>query len=351
MLADNKEDVAKFADFSPPSAVPAETPAAETTIKATTPSSDTTQTSNAAAGHSSSASDRVLASPIAKAIAADRGIPLDAVTGTGPNGRILKTDVENFKQKPASAAATKAAPKSAAPVAAASSAFTDIPLSNVRKVIASRLTESKVTIPHYYLTVNLNADKILKLREILNKEGNGKFKLSVNDFVVKAASLALKDVPEVNSAWQDTFIRQFKSADIAVAVATESGLITPIVQSAETKGLSSISNQIKEMAEKARSGKLAPHEYQGGTFTISNLGMFGIQHFTAIINPPHAGILAVGGLEDKIVLDETAEKGFRATKTMNVTLSNDHRVVDGAVGAKWLQRFKLYFENPLTMML
>ncbi|KAI8823690.1 pyruvate dehydrogenase complex dihydrolipoamide acetyltransferase [Fimicolochytrium jonesii] len=260
---------------------------------------------------------------------------------------------EDAKQAaPKSGASQKPAPKPApAPAPAPGAAYTDIPLSNVRKVIAGRLAESKQQIPHYYLTQEINADKIYKLREVLNSEAKGKFKLSVNDFVIRASALALKAVPEVNSAWQGTSIRQFNNADIAVAVATESGLITPIVHQADAIGLSQISTNVKTLAEKARANKLQPHEYQGGTFTISNLGMYGISHFTAIINPPHSGILAVGGVQDKLVIDDAAEKGVRNSKVMNVTLSCDHRVVDGAVGAKWLGVFKGLLENPLTMLL
>ncbi|KAJ8322739.1 pyruvate dehydrogenase complex dihydrolipoamide acetyltransferase component (E2) [Batrachochytrium dendrobatidis] len=352
VIADNAQDVDKFSDFV------SSGPAPTATTKATpTPAPTTALPPPVAAAPAptptSSSSDRTFISPIAKALAAERGISLASIKGSGPGGRIVKADIESYSAPVvtgATHAQTTVTPVT--PVASsAGSAFTDIPLSNVRKVIASRLTQSKSTIPHFYLTVQINVDKILKLREALNKEGNGKYKLSVNDFTIKASALALKDVPEVNSAWHDTFIRQSHSADIAVAVATETGLITPIIHSAEGKGLAAISNQTKELAEKARAGKLVPHEYQGGTFTISNLGMFGVQHFTAIINPPHAAILAVGGIEDKLVLDDLAPKGFRVQKTMNVTLSNDHRVVDGAVGAKWLQRFKQYLENPLTMLL
>ncbi|KAJ3051215.1 hypothetical protein HK097_007818 [Rhizophlyctis rosea] len=352
VLVEEKGDVEAFANYkaeeggaAPAAAEPAETkseaPAAKEAPKESAPAP-----AKAAAPAASSEGDRVFASPAARALALEKGIDIEAVTGTGPNGRILKADVEGYK--PSAKKPSAAAPAAAAPAGAS---YTDIPLSNVRKVIASRLLESKVTIPHFYQTVEINVEKTLKLREVLNSQANGKYKLSVNDFVIKAASLALKDVPEVNSSWQDSFIRQYASADIAVAVATEGGLITPIVHQAEGKGLSSISNKVKELAEKARTNKLQPHEYQGGSFTISNLGMYGIQHFTAIINPPHASILAVGGTQDKLVLDESSEKGFSVAKVMNVTLSNDHRVVDGAVGARWLQRFKGYLENPLTMLL
>jgi len=194
-------------------------------------------------------------------------------------------------------------------------------------------------------------DKILKLREVLNKSAGDKFKLSVNDFVIKAVAQALKQVPEANSSWQGDFIRQYHTSDISVAVATPSGLITPIVQSADSKGLATISNQVKDLATRARDGKLAPQEYQGGSFTISNLGMFGINHFTAIINPPQSCIMAVGGTEKKLVPDESNEKGFRTVSVMKVTLSCDHRVVDGAVGSRFLLAWKDYIENPLTLLL
>lgn len=194
-------------------------------------------------------------------------------------------------------------------------------------------------------------DKVLKLREALNAKADGRYKLSVNDFIVKASAQALKEVPEANSAWYGDFIRQNHNADICVAVATPNGLITPIVKSAQALGLSSISNQTKELAKKARDGKLKPDEYQGGTFTISNLGMFGIDNFTAIINPPQACILAVGETSDVLALDPTSEKGFKATKVMKATLSSDHRVVDGAVGARWTSAFKRIMENPLELLL
>ncbi|KAI9272007.1 pyruvate dehydrogenase complex dihydrolipoamide acetyltransferase [Sporodiniella umbellata] len=304
--------------------------------------------------------DRVFASPLARRIAEERGIDITQVKGSGPRGIISKEDVEGYKA-PEKAAASQAAPQAApqaaqipaayAPKNATGDAYSDIPTTSMRKIIASRLTESKQQVPHYYLTVEINMDKTSKLREVLNKSAEGKYKLSVNDFIIKASALSLKKVPEVNSAWQGDFIRQYNAADICVAVATPSGLITPIVANAESKGLSSISAQVKDMAKRARDGKLAPHEYQGGTFTISNLGMYGINNFTAIINPPQSCILAIGGTQQKVVPDETAQSGFAVRNVMEVTLSADHRVVDGAVGATWLQSFKEYMENPLKMML
>ncbi|EIE82374.1 hypothetical protein G6F55_001440 [Rhizopus delemar] len=269
------------------------------------------------------------------------------------NETASKKEVKGDKapQKAAGPSISAQIPAAYTPQNAAGDAFTDIPTTSMRKIIASRLTESKQQVPHYYVTVEVDMDKTTKLREVLNKSAEGKYKLSVNDFIIKASALALKKVPEVNSAWQGDFIRQYNSADICVAVATPSGLITPIVTSAEAKGLTTISTQVKDLAKRARDGKLAPHEYQGGSFTISNLGMFGINNFTAIINPPQSCILAIGGTQQKVVSDETTESGLAVRNVMEVTLSADHRVVDGAVGAAWLQAFREYMENPLKMML
>ncbi|CAO3637943.1 unnamed protein product [Mucor hiemalis] len=265
---------------------------------------------------------------------------------------VAEKKVEVEVKKTAAPAVTQAAPPAAyAPQSATGEAFADEPTTSMRKIIASRLTESKQQVPHYYLTVEINMDKVSKLRQVLNQSAEGKYKLSFNDFVIKASALALKTVPEVNSAWQGDFIRQYNSADICVAVATPTGLITPIVGQAETKGLSAISSQVKDMAKRARDGKLAPAEYQGGSFTISNLGMFGVNNFTAIINPPQSCILAIGGTQQKVVVDESTESGFAVRDVMEVTLSADHRVVDGAVGATWLQSFKGFMENPLKMLL
>lgn len=290
--------------------------------------------------------DRIFASPIAKKIALERGIPLGQVKGTGPNGRIIREDVENFKS-------TATAPQS--PAAAESTAdYVDVPVSNMRRTIGARLTQSKQELPHYYLTIDINMDKVLKLREVFNKtltEKDKSSKLSVNDFIVKAASCALSDVPEANSAWLGEIIRQYKKADICVAVATPTGLITPIVKDVGSKGLATISAETKALAKKARDGKLSPSEYQGGTFTISNLGMYDISHFTAIINPPQSCILAIGSTQATFVPAPEEERGFKTVQIMKATLSSDHRVVDGAVGARWLAAFKGYLENPLTFML
>ncbi|PIL31621.1 hypothetical protein GSI_06323 [Ganoderma sinense ZZ0214-1] len=296
--------------------------------------------------------DRIFASPLAKKIALECGIPLAKVKGSGPEGRILREDVEKYQ---APAAAAPSAPSAAvSQPAAALPEYTDIPITNMRKTIGTRLTQSKQELPHYYLTLDINMDKVLKLREVFNKslgEKDKSAKLSVNDFVLKAVALALADVPEANSAWMGDVIRQYKKADISVAVATPTGLITPIIKDVGAKGLASISSEGKALAKKARDGKLQPQEYQGGTFTVSNLGMFGISHFTAIINPPQSCILAVGATQPTLQPAPEEERGFKVAQIMKVTLSADHRTVDGAVGARWLAAFKGYLENPLTFML
>ncbi|KAG0311156.1 pyruvate dehydrogenase complex dihydrolipoamide acetyltransferase component (E2) [Linnemannia gamsii] len=262
--------------------------------------------------------------------------------------------VETPKPEAAKKTSPAPAPKAAAPAPAApaSAAYTDIPVTNMRKIIAQRLSESKQTVPHYYVTVECEMDKVLKLREVLNKASEDKYKLSVNDFIVKASALALKAVPEANSAWMNDSIRQYHSSDICVATSTPTGLITPIVANADMKGLSTISNQVKDLASRARANKLAPHEYQGGTFTISNMGMFGIKHFTAIINPPQSCILAVGSTEKRVLPARAGDEGeLRTASVMAVTLSSDHRTVDGAVAAQFLKAFKGYLEEPLKLLL
>jgi len=294
-------------------------------------------------------------------------VDLSQLHGTGPSNRIIRDDVLEFvaaqKSQPAKETEQEEKPAKqtkAAPQASASDNYTDVPVSNIRKVTAERLLLSKQTIPHYYLTMEVRVDKLLKLRAELNDQANGKFKLSVNDFIIKASALALQKVPVVNSSWNEKFIRRYNNIDINVAVNTDQGLFTPIVPSADKRGLSDIANQVKVLAEKAKAGKLSPAEFQGGTFTISNLGMFGIKHFSAVINPPQAAILAVGGATQRIVPAERkpvspgADAGADATEVANVltvTLSCDHRVIDGAVGAEWLQVFKDVMENPMKMLL
>ncbi|KAF9991248.1 pyruvate dehydrogenase complex dihydrolipoamide acetyltransferase component (E2), partial [Mortierella antarctica] len=279
IMVENKEDIEKFADFTVADAGGAAAPAAteekkeEAPKAAETPKAETPKSSdNASAASSRSDADRIFASPLAKKIANEKNISLGELSGSGPNGRIVKADVEGYTPA-AKAAPAKAAPApAAAPAAPAGAAYTDIPLTNMRKIIAQRLTESKQNIPHYYVTVECEMDKVMKLREVLNKASEDKYKLSVNDFIVKASALALKAVPEANSSWMNDTIRQYHTSDICVATSTPTGLITPIVANAESKGLATISNQVKDLAARARANKLAPHEYQGGTFTISNMG-------------------------------------------------------------------------------
>ncbi|KAH9388134.1 hypothetical protein TYRP_009342 [Tyrophagus putrescentiae] len=295
---------------------------------------------------SSGLAGRLFASPLAKKLASEKGIDLAALAGqgTGPSGRIRAQDV--LTASPARMAAGAAG----AGAAASAGAFQDISLTNMRQVIAKRLLMSKQTVPHYYLSVEIQVDELLKARTELNEmlKGDG-VKISLNDFVVKAAALACLKVPEVNSSWQESFIRQYTSVDVAIAVSTDAGLITPIVFGAEKKGLVEIANDTKALAKKAREGKLQPAEFQGGSFTISNLGMFGVTNFSAVINPPQSAILAVGGTERRLVPDASGRPV--AANVLGVTLSCDHRVVDGAVGATWLKSFKQYLAKPFSMIL
>lgn len=293
---------------------------------------------------------RVFVSPLAKKLAAEKGIDLTQVKGTGPEGRIIKKDIDSFVPTKAAPAAAAAAPPGPRVAPTPAGVFIDIPISNIRRVIAQRLMQSKQTIPHYYLSVDVNMGEVLLVRKELNKMLEGKGKISVNDFIIKASALACLKVPEANSSWMDTVIRQNHVVDVSVAVSTPAGLITPIVFNAHIKGLETIASDVVSLASKAREGKLQPHEFQGGTFTISNLGMFGIKNFSAIINPPQACILAIGASEDKLIPADN-EKGFDVASVMSVTLSCDHRVVDGAVGAQWLAEFKKYLEKPVTMLL
>ncbi len=295
--------------------------------------------------------NRIFASPLARRIAKDRGLDLARITGSGPHGRIVKADVEGAKPAaaaPAEAAAPMAAPPGAQkPVPELGPKYHEVPNSSMRKVIARRLTEAKSTIPHFYLTVDCNIDALMTMRAELNAKSDA-YKLSVNDFVVRAVALALRKVPAANASWTDTAIRMYDEVDVSVAVATPNGLITPIVKSADHKGLSAISNEMKELAKRARDGKLKPEEYQGGGFTVSNLGMYGIREFAAIINPPQGCILAVGAGEQRPIVKDGA---LAVATMMSCTLSVDHRVVDGAVGAEFLAAFKKLIEDPLTMLL
>lgn len=304
----------------------------------------------------SNSGDRIFATPLARRIAADKGIDLTSIKGTGPRGRIVKADLEGSNAGASTSASqtTSAAPSApSAGIDAKKQAdllgmeYEMIPNNNIKKVTARRLTEAKQTVPHFYLTVDCVLDNLLAARKEMNEAANGEYKLSVNDFIIKANAMALKSYPAANTSWSDEGILQYKHADISVAVATPNGLITPIIKKAETKGLRDISDEMKELAGRAREGKLKPEEFQGGTFSISNLGMFGVKDFQAIINPPQSCIMAVGAGEQRPVV-ENGEVKIRTV--MSVTLSTDHRSVDGAVGAEFLQHFKRYIENPVNML-
>jgi pyruvate dehydrogenase E2 component (dihydrolipoamide acetyltransferase) len=286
-------------------------------------------------------SDRVFASPLAKKMAAERGIDIHAVGGTGENGRIVKRDVDHYV--PYTPAANAPA-YSAAPMGTVS--YTDEPVSQMRKTIARRLAESKFTAPHFYLTLDIDMDAAMAIRKGLNSLDG--VKVSFNDMVIKAVAMALRKHPAVNSAWMGDFIRRNDHVNIGVAVAVEDGLLVPVVRFADGKGLTQISAEVREFAQKAKDKKLQPSDWEGNTFTISNLGMFGIESFTAIVNPPDACILAIGGIKAvPIVKNGQVVPG----NVMKVTLSCDHRAVDGASGAAFLQTFKTYMEQPAAMLL
>ena len=348
-----------------PAAEPAPAASAAPAPQATTPAAAPQATTPAAASPGGNGATppaparepgaRIFASPLARRMAKQAGLALEAITGTGPNGRIVKVDVEAAIA--AAAAAPAAAVAAPAPVAAAPAAapapvpaaYRDAPASTMRKVIAQRLQEAKREVPHFYLTVDCAVDALLETRAQLNERSDA-HNLSVNDFVIRAAALALRKVPAANASWVDGALRQYGSADVSVAVAIEDGLVTPIVRNADGKGLAEISAEVKELAGRARAKPmaLAPEEYQGGTFSVSNLGMYGIKEFAAIINPPQSMILAVGTAEQRPVVKDGA---LAVATMMSCTLSVDHRVVDGALGATFLQAFKGLIEDPFTMLL
>ncbi|MBV8398061.1 MAG: pyruvate dehydrogenase complex dihydrolipoamide acetyltransferase [Acetobacteraceae bacterium] len=312
--------------------------------------------------------DRIFASPLARRMAQQAGIDLSTLKGSGPNGRIVKADIEAAQKgdAPTPQPRAEAAPSPAAPAPAPASPppaarapapppitgpHTLVPNSTMRKVIARRLTEAKQTVPHFYVSMDIELDALLKLGSELNgrsKEGPGAFKLSVNDMLIKAAAVALRRVPKVNASWTDDAIALYEDVDISVAVSIPDGLITPIIRRADQKGLAAISNEMKGLIERAKSGKLKPEEFQGGGFSISNMGMYGVSEFGAIINPPQAAILAVAAGQQRPVVKDGA---LTIATMMTCTLSVDHRVIDGALGAEWLAAFKVIVENPLSLLL
>ena len=343
----------------PPAAQPAAAPA-PAPIQVSTAAAAPTPTPTPAPAAIPAAAERIFASPLARRMAQQAGIDLAGLTGSGPHGRIVKADIETAAKggKPASAA-MPAAPAATAPQAAATpkavaitAPHTAVPNSSMRKIISRRLTEAKTTIPHFYVSMDIEIDALLKLRAELNarspKDGPGAFKLSVNDLVIKAAAAALRRVPKVNASYTEDATILYHDVDISVAVSIDDGLITPIIRHADTKGLAAISNEMKDLAARAKAGKLKPEEFQGGRFSISNMGMFGVSSFAAIINPPQAGILAVSAGQQRAVVHDGA---LAVATVMTCTLSVDHRVVDGALGAEWLAAFKKIVEDPLSLML
>ncbi|WP_439272786.1 pyruvate dehydrogenase complex dihydrolipoamide acetyltransferase [Pseudochrobactrum sp. HB0163] len=371
ILAEDGEDIAEAAQAASGNAAPAPAPvapAAAPKAEAASAAVAPALASQPAAPAPKAAGERLFASPLARRIAKNAGVELAAVSGTGPHGRIIARDVEAAIASGVTSAAKPAA-SAAAPQAAVSGlsdeatlkmfeegSYELVPHDGMRKTIARRLLESKLTVPHFYLTIDCELDALLALRAQLNaaapvvRTEKGEvpaYKLSVNDMVIKATALALRDVPEANVSWTDAGMVKHKHSDVGVAVSIPGGLITPIVRGAEGKALSAISNEMKDLARRARDRKLKPQEYQGGTTSVSNLGMFGVKDFAAIINPPHATIFAVGAGEQRAVV----KNGELAVATvMSVTLSTDHRAVDGALAAELASAFKNYIENPLAML-
>ncbi|MGO4351230.1 pyruvate dehydrogenase complex dihydrolipoamide acetyltransferase [Rhizobium sp. RAF36] len=369
VLAADGEDV-KAAASGAGSSAPAPKAEAAPAPKAEAAAAPAAAAPAAAPAAAASSGNRTFSSPLARRLAKEAGIDLAAVTGSGPHGRVVKSDVEAAVSgggaKAAAPAASAAAPQAAAAPAAAPKGASEeavlklfeqgsyelVPHDNMRKTIARRLVESKQTVPHFYVTVDCELDALMALRAQLNdaaprKDSAPAYKLSVNDMVIKAMALALRDVPDANVSWTDNNMVKHKHADVGVAVSIPGGLITPIIRKAELKTLSAISNEMKDLGKRAKDRKLKPEEYQGGTTSVSNMGMMGVKDFAAVINPPHATILAVGAGEQRVVV----KKGEMAIATvMSVTLSTDHRCVDGALGAQLLQAFKGYIENPMGML-
>ncbi|MEL6990702.1 MAG: pyruvate dehydrogenase complex dihydrolipoamide acetyltransferase [Pseudomonadota bacterium] len=346
-------------------AQPAVAPAPAASAAPPGPAAPAATESPAPAAPAHSDGQRIFASPLARRIAAQKGLDLSQVTGSGPHGRIVKADVEQSEVRPQgsdeAAKPAQVAPSAAAPTVASGPStdaivamyqdrdYAEVSLDGMRKTIAARLTEAKQTIPHFYLRRDIKLDALLKFRSEINKQLEIRgIKLSVNDFVIKACANALQAVPACNAVWAGDRVLQLKPSDVAVAVAVEGGLFTPVLRDADSKSISALSTEMKDLAARARDRKLAPQEYQGGTFAISNLGMFGIDNFDAVINPPHGGILAVGAGVKKPVVNADGE--LAVATVMSVTMSVDHRVIDGALGAELLKHIVDNLENPLSML-
>ncbi|MDX8322613.1 pyruvate dehydrogenase complex dihydrolipoamide acetyltransferase [Agrobacterium tumefaciens] len=380
ILAADGEDVAKAAkggnaapaasqakaEAPKQEAAKAEAPKEEAaTAKAEKPAADQASAPSTPAPVAKSG-ERIFASPLARRLAKEAGLDLTAVSGSGPHGRIVKTDVEKAAASGGAKAAPAAAASAGAPAAALAKGPSEeavlklfepgsyelVPHDGMRKVIAKRLVESKQTVPHFYVSVDCELDTLLALRAQLNaaapeKDGKPAYKLSVNDMVIKALALALRDVPDANVSWTESNMVKHKHSDVGVAVSIPGGLITPIIRKAEEKSLSTISNEMKDYGKRAKERKLKPEEYQGGTTAVSNMGMMGVKSFSAVINPPHATILAVGAGEERAVVKNGE---IKIANVMTVTLSTDHRCVDGALGAELIGAFKRYIENPMGML-
>mgnify|MGYP001207140218 CR=1 FL=1 len=371
-LAEDGEDVASVAAapqqpapstnqpdpalHSAPASTPEPAPASAPETPTPTATVSSVQRAASASVGLSGGAGRIFASPLARRIAADHNLDLAALSGSGPHGRILRADVETAVTASATppgiasgvTSGGMGAPAVIGAPLAAPGASELIPNSQMRKIIAERLQQSKQTAPHFYLTVDCEIDQLLQSRKQLNALAEDGVKISVNDLVIRAAAQALIKVPEANASWEGDHTRLFTHADISMAVAIDGGLITPVIWAAEKKGLAELSQISRDLAARARSGSLAPEEFTGGSFTISNLGMFGVREFAAVINPPQGAILAVGAGEQRPIVRDGA---LAVATVMTVTLSCDHRAVDGAVGARWLQSFKSFIENPVTMLL
>ncbi len=360
LLLEEGEDKKTLEDYKPKTiAAPANAPAtakAETLPGTTVAKTDMVAPTGAIAAVPVSppqqipvyeSAQRVFASPLAKRMAAQEGVDLSYVKGTGPHGRVVRADVEEAKRSGGGSGRVR--------IMRNPTEFSKIPNNNIRKILARRLTESKQTVPHFYLTIDCNLDRLMAVREELNndaqelagKDGKPAYKLSVNDFIIKASAMALKKVPAANASWSDEAIIRYNNIDISVAVAIPDGLITPIIKNADQKTVMVISAEMKDLAGRARANKLVPEEFQGGGFSLSNLGMFGIKHFGAIINPPQGCILAVGAGEERVIVRDGK---MEVATLMSATLSVDHRVVDGAVGAEFLAAFKKYVEAPALLL-
>ncbi len=345
LLLEDGEDKKAVENYAVKSAVPSAEVKKEEVKAAVSAPAAPTFVAAAPATTNASFPSSTKASPLAKRIAKEEGVAISQIQGTGPHGRVIKDDVLDFlKSGGARAGVVRRNPQE----------FYALKNNNMRKVIARRLLESKQTVPHFYLSCELNINKLMELRAALNEvaphdeNGTPEYKISVNDLIIKATAMALKKVPEANSAWTDDAVLVYNNVDISMAVAIDGGLITPIIKNADQKTIQAISKEAKQLAKKARDGKLQPEEFQGGSFSISNLGMFGIDNFAAIVNPPQSCILAVARAVDKPIVEHGQ---IKIASMMNVTLSSDHRSVDGAVGAEFLKALRRYIEHPILMVL